>query len=109
MMAIAPTVYVGDLVNLGKFVRTQRRDLGLTQAQLGVRLDWYQERVSLLESGRSGTPSLRAMAKLAYALAVARADLLVAVRFLDERVPGQTGAGTRSAGRTASDSRPPAS
>lgn len=92
-MALAPTVYVSDLANLGRFVRSQRRALALTQAQLGVRLRWSQERVSLLEAGRSGTPSLKALAKLATALTVARTDLLRAIRFLEDSLPPSPGGG----------------
>jgi Helix-turn-helix domain len=106
-VATVPTAYVSDLVNLGMFVSARRRRLGRTQMQLGIRLDWYQERVSLLDSGKSGSPSLRVLAKLAWALAVARADILVAVRFLDEPGLGQMGAATAPAERTA-DSSPQA-
>lgn len=97
MMVIPQRVYKSDLANLGRFVRAQRCTLGLTQSELGVRLDWYQERVSLLESGKTGTPSLRVLAKLALALAVTRTDILVAVRFLDEPGLGQTGTATAPA------------
>jgi len=103
-VSVTPAAYVGDLVSLGRFVQGQRRQLGLTQTQLGVRLDWHQERVSLLEAGKSGTPSLKALANLACALIVARSDLLVAVRFLANPMSGEIAAVRPIVGQSATDS-----
>lgn len=57
-----------DLQGLGAFVRERRRALGLTQRQLGERIDWVQERISLLERGGYGLPSVIILARLARAL-----------------------------------------
>ena len=57
-----------DLVALGTFVRERRSELGLTQTELGDRLGWAQERVSVLEHGKYGLPSLPQLCRLADAL-----------------------------------------
>lgn len=67
---------VGRLVELGRYVRGRRQALGLTQAQLGARLGWAQERVSVLETGKYGLPSLPQLCRLADALGVSIDDLL---------------------------------
>lgn len=64
------------LVELGRYVRERRRVLGLTQAELGARLGWAQERVSVLETGKYGLPSLPQLCRLADGLGVAVDDLL---------------------------------
>ena len=55
----------GNLVALGSLVRDRRKELGLTQTDLGDRLGWAQERVSLLENGKYGLPSLPQLCRLA--------------------------------------------
>jgi transcriptional regulator with XRE-family HTH domain len=74
--------YAANLVALGAFIRQQRKDLGLTQSQLADRVGWVQERISLLEHGKYGTPSLPLFAGLAEALEVDQAALLSAAGFL---------------------------
>ena len=59
-----------DLAVFGHFIRERRRELGLTQTQLGARLGWAQERVSVLERGKYGLPSLPQLCRLAEALAL---------------------------------------
>lgn len=71
-----------DLQALGSLVRERRRDLGLTQVQLGTRLGWAQERVSAVENGRYGMPSLPLLAQLAQALETSLTDVLYATGFL---------------------------
>jgi transcriptional regulator with XRE-family HTH domain len=74
--------YAADLDGLGAFIRERRRALDLTQSQLADRLGWVQERISLLEHGKYGTPSLPLFASLAEALEVDQAALLSAAGFL---------------------------
>jgi transcriptional regulator with XRE-family HTH domain len=76
-----------DLKGLGSLVRRRRRELGLTQTQLGERTGWVQERISLLESGKYGTPSLPALATIADALEITLAQVLQAAGF-EELVAG---------------------
>src|SRR5947209_8594202 len=71
------------LVALGAYVRERRKILGLTQTQLGQRLGWLQERISILEHGRYGLPSLPALTLLAEALGSEPADLLRAIGYHD--------------------------
>jgi transcriptional regulator with XRE-family HTH domain len=70
-----------DLPGLGAFVRERRQALGLTQRQLGERIDWVQERVSLLERGGYGLPSLIILARLARALDSPLSDVLAALGY----------------------------
>ena len=70
-----------DLAELGRFIRARRTSLQLTQAQLGNLLGWGQERISTLEHGKYGTPSLPVLARLADALACSLADLLAAAGY----------------------------
>jgi transcriptional regulator with XRE-family HTH domain len=63
---------------LGQFIRDRRRELGLTQTQLGARIGYYQERISSLECGTYGIPSLHSMHELAAALEVPVGQLLAA-------------------------------
>lgn len=69
------------LLSLGAFIRRQREHLGLTQTQLGRRLGYYQERVSAIERGTYGLPSLPALAELAVALEVDLGDLIEAAGY----------------------------
>lgn len=70
-----------DLSELGAFVRERRQTLGLTQRALGERIDWGQERVSLLERGGYGLPSLIILARLATALQSPLSALLGALGY----------------------------
>lgn len=65
-----------DLEQLGQFVRQRRQELGLTQTQVGNRLGWAQERVSLLENGKYGMPALPQLARLSDALGLDIMELL---------------------------------
>lgn len=67
-----------NLVALGTFVRTCRRTLELTQEQLAERLGWVQERISLLEHGKYGLPSL---ALLASVIEIELGDILVSAGY----------------------------
>ncbi|HEX6507984.1 MAG TPA: helix-turn-helix transcriptional regulator, partial [Chloroflexota bacterium] len=65
------SVYAGqppDLTRLGTTIRDRRKELDLTQVQLAERLGWSQERVSVLETGKYGLPSLPLLGHLADAL-----------------------------------------
>lgn len=67
-----------DLHGLGHFLRSRRQAQQLTQSQLGALLGWTQERISLLETGKYGMPSVQALAHLTEALACPLVDLLEA-------------------------------
>jgi transcriptional regulator with XRE-family HTH domain len=71
------------LLSLGAFLRQRRRALSLTQTQLAERLGWAQERISLLEGGKYGMPSLPTLARLATGLGVDMFDILQAVGYAD--------------------------
>ena len=71
-----------DLERLGRFVRDSRLRLGLSQAQLARRVGWSQERVSVLEHGTYGLPSLPKLDRLATALDVPLADMLEALGYV---------------------------
>lgn len=70
-----------DLAHLGDTIRQRRRRLGLTQTALGDRLGWTQERISLLENGRYGLPSLPALSQIAQALNAGLDEILAAVGY----------------------------
>lgn len=70
-----------DLLTLGALVRERRRALDLTQEQLAGRLGWSQERVSILENGKYGMPSLPLLAHLAAALDLPLSAIMDAVGF----------------------------
>lgn len=74
-----------NLVALGEFIRTRRHTLELTQEQLAERLGWVQERISLLEHGKYGMPSLPSLARLATAVEMELGDVLVSVGYRGAR------------------------
>lgn len=76
-----------DLARLGETIRDQRKALNLTQSQLAERLSWSQERVSTLENGKYGLPSLPLLAHLSDALEVPLPVLMEAVGFSVRGVP----------------------
>jgi transcriptional regulator with XRE-family HTH domain len=70
-----------DLSGLGSFIRVRRHTLGLTQSQLADRFGGPQERISVLEHGKYGTPSLPSLARLGDALETSLAELLEAAGY----------------------------
>ncbi len=78
-----PSREASDLEALGRVVREHRLRLGLTQTQLAERLGWAQERVSTIENGKYGLPSLPALVRLTEALAIPLETLLGACGFID--------------------------
>jgi transcriptional regulator with XRE-family HTH domain len=78
---MARSKYPPDLQGLGSFVRQRRLELHLTQQELADRVGYVQERISLLENGKYGLPSLPALADLAYALDTPLPRLLIAVGY----------------------------
>src|SRR5579884_3966833 len=76
-----------DLPRLGATIRDRRKELVLTQAQLAGRLGWSQERVSALETGKYGLPSLPLLSHLAGALELPLAVLMEAVGFGVQGIP----------------------
>src|SRR5579875_14225 len=76
-----------SLETLGRFIRERRSSLGLTQEQLAARLNWTQERISVLENGKYGLPSVPALIRMARALDVPFADLLAAAGYPDVTSP----------------------
>jgi DNA-binding XRE family transcriptional regulator len=83
---MAKSKYPPDLRGLGSFVRQRRLELHLTQQELADRVGYVQERVSLLESGKYGLPSLPALADLAHALETPLPRLLIAVGYSEDMV-----------------------
>jgi signal transduction histidine kinase/transcriptional regulator with XRE-family HTH domain len=77
-----------DLERLGSTIRERRQTLDLTQEQLADRLGWSQERISILERGKYGLPSLPLLAHLSDALELPLAALMEAVGFHVEELPG---------------------
>lgn len=69
------------LMRLGQYVRQRRKALGLTQTELGARLGWSQERVSVVERGTYGLPSLPQLVRLASALQVPISEMLSTLGF----------------------------
>lgn len=76
-----------DLKGLGIYIRQRRLELHLTQEELAERVGYVQERVSLLENGKYGLPSLPALADLAYALEAPLPRLLMAVGYAEDMIP----------------------
>jgi transcriptional regulator with XRE-family HTH domain len=70
-----------DLPRLGALVAARRKELGITQDELARRVGWSQERVSNIERGRYGLPSLPSLARLAAALDIPLTEILEAAGF----------------------------
>lgn len=75
---------LGKVRALGAFIRRRRRELGLTQAELGEQVGYVQERISSLEHGKYGMPSIAALSALAEALQVDLLDLLCEAGYLQQ-------------------------
>jgi two-component system, OmpR family, sensor kinase len=71
---------------LGSFIRERRMELLLTQVQLGERVGWTQERISILENGKYGMPSLPSLSRLASALDTRLSELLAAAGYSEAEV-----------------------
>jgi len=63
---------------LARFIRERRTELRLAQVQLAERLRWRQERISMLESGKYGLPSILALSRLATAVESSLLEMLEA-------------------------------
>lgn len=83
-----------DLKGLGSFVRQRRLELRLTQQELADRMEYVQERISLLENGKYGLPSLPALADLARALETPLRRLLTAAGYWEDMAPNSASAAT---------------
>lgn len=70
-----------DLEGLGRLIVERRQALNQTQTQLAQRLGWVQERISVLEHGKYGMPSLAALVRLAEALDVSLSALVEAAGY----------------------------
>ena len=69
-----------DIVNLlGTTIRSRRKNLGISQEELGFRSGLHRTYVADIERG-SRNPSLGSIAKLAEALELSLADLFVNIR-----------------------------
>jgi signal transduction histidine kinase/transcriptional regulator with XRE-family HTH domain len=90
-----------NLPEFGMFIRQQRTHLNLTQVQLAERLGWTQERISVLEHGRYGMPSLPALVRLAEALEVPTLALLEHLGFPADPLDSAPGGGERERDSTA--------
>lgn len=71
---------------LGETIRDRRRQLQLTQTGLAERSGWTQERISAMEHGKYGLPSLSGMSRLAAALHMPLLTLIVAAGFPNDRL-----------------------
>jgi len=87
-----------DLEALGTFIRDRRHSLRLTQTQLANRVGWVQEKVSILEWGKYGTPSLPALARLGTALETSLPELLLAAGYAEVGLPAVGQAEARQRG-----------
>src|SRR5579875_695646 len=84
-----------DLTALGTFIRQHRSRLNLTQTQLAESLGWTQERISVLESGKYGVPSVPALVRLADALDVSALQMVEVLGYsIDGPGSGSTGNGS---------------
>jgi len=81
-----PDTSAPDLEGLGIFIHDRR--LGLTRQHLAERFGVLQERISILEHGKYGTPSLPSLARLGAALQTSWAALLQAAGYTDIAVCG---------------------
>lgn len=70
-----------DLEALGAYIRAQRQSLGLSQAACAARVGWTQERISALETGRYGLPTIPTLVQLAGGLHLTLAALITAAGF----------------------------
>jgi transcriptional regulator with XRE-family HTH domain len=66
---------------LAAFIRHRRIGLRLTQTQLAERVGWSQERISNLESGKYGLPTILALSRLATAMESSLFEMLEAAGF----------------------------
>src|SRR5947209_1318829 len=71
---------------LGQFILERRTSLGLTQAQLADRVGWTQERISIMEHGKYGMPSLPSLSRLEIALGCKLSELLAAAGYKEDEV-----------------------
>jgi two-component system OmpR family sensor kinase len=92
-----------DLERLGTTIRDRRKELTLTQAQLAERLGWSQERISTLETGKYGLPSLPLLAHLADALQVYLATLMEATGYGPQGLPRRQSEGATEQSGSRSD------
>jgi two-component system, OmpR family, sensor kinase len=86
MVALITPASNSQLQRLGTFVRQRRVALGITQVQLADRVGWTQERVSVLENGKYGMPSLPSLSHLASTLDSTLFAMLTAAGFGDEGI-----------------------
>ncbi|GAC1513795.1 MAG: hypothetical protein NVS2B16_19460 [Chloroflexota bacterium] len=77
-----------DLVKLGAFIRDRRVTLGMTQRDLAERAHWAQARISLLERGGYGLPSVPHLARLAAMLEISLSDVLEALGYANTAIAG---------------------
>ena len=78
---------------LAELIRTRRRLLGLTQAELANRVGISQAYISNLERGRTQLPKVHIRRELAQALRMSHIDLLIAAGELDRHeLPGSADA-----------------
>jgi transcriptional regulator with XRE-family HTH domain len=73
-----------DLTSLGAFIKERRRVLRLTQTELAERIGCTQERISLLENGKYGMPSLPGLVTLAHALEVPLDAIVAAAGYAED-------------------------
>lgn len=75
------TQHEPNLRRFGKLIAERRKDLDMTQDELAQRVGWSQERISTIERGRYGLPSLPSLARLAVAVDLPLGEVLEAAGF----------------------------
>lgn len=78
-----------DAKKFGTFLQTRRKELGLTQSQLGEKLGVTDKAISRWERG-VGFPDISLLEPLAQALDVSVTELMHAERIEQETIPAQT-------------------
>jgi transcriptional regulator with XRE-family HTH domain len=75
------TQHEPNLRRFGTLIAERRKDLSITQDELARRVGWSQERISTIERGRYGLPSLPSLARLAAALDLPLGEVLESAGF----------------------------
>ena len=74
--------------SLGEFVGQRRKDMGITLTELARRAELSKSELSAVERGRVALPGADKRRRLATALGVSHADLLIAAgELLEDEVP----------------------
>jgi transcriptional regulator with XRE-family HTH domain len=69
---------------LGNVIKERRKELGITQEKLAIKMGVKQEYISALENGKKKNPSSKTIGKIAHALGLFQEDLLISLINDDE-------------------------